>query len=130
MRILIFNAKVIVSLLITGFIFTGCDAWVLYRFKVVNATQSTVTVFSITSHTTDTTFILPGNQAIIYERQQTNSSVKPYFNDELIWWFLKLEAVKENSIYSNKDLKEVRWWRFYKEGKQGVYELELKESDF
>jgi hypothetical protein len=120
-----------VLLLLSWAALTGCDVRVTYRFKVVNATQNSIQVDYTTAHTSDAILLETGQEAFIYEEQRANSGIVPYFKEnETIWWFDTLEAVRGDFARANKDLREARWWRFYEHDGQGIYELALEDSDF
>ena len=109
---------------------TGCDVMVRYTFKVANDSDKDMEVQYRTLFVADSTIFIPaGGESVIYERDQTNKKVEPYFQDS-IWWFESLNATADTLI-SNKNLKQIEHWNFSQgEGTNGIYELKLNNLDF
>jgi hypothetical protein len=119
------------AVLLVWFVVSGCDAMVRYQFQVVNGSSQRVDI-AYKAGRLDTTIAIPvGDRRQIYQQQQLNSGVKPYFTSDTIWWFNRMAMVREDSLTYQGEPRLVERWTFIKgEEGTGIYELTLKDDDF
>jgi hypothetical protein len=110
----------------------GCDTMVVYQFEVANVGTQRIDLAIQTSHTDTTMSMAASTSAMILERNQLNSGVKPYFEGaDTIWWFSKLAITDASGRPVNKEVRLASFWTFdEKERKYGVYRLEIGDADF
>jgi hypothetical protein len=112
--------------------FLGCESMVTYQFEVVNQGTRRIEV-AVKSPQVDTAYgISAGASAVVLERGQLISGVKPYFEGtDTIWWFTRLEINNEDGSEVKNEVRLVSFWTFSEKDKQtGSYKLTLTDADF
>jgi hypothetical protein len=119
------------SMLVASCLLAGCDAMVHYQFHVVNSTSHKLQIL-YKAERLDTSLVLaPGDRRVIFEQQQLNSGVKPYFTSDTIWWLERLQIMRDDSAAYRGEARLVKRWVFAPGDKGvGIYELTVQEGDF